>query len=130
MTIDEIKTAINNDNKLPDDVRNTIKQDLNNWLSKIGELYQLSPAMELYTVGLNSNHHTVGDYIEITNIFRLYTILDVKLYATQYGKGYMICCNALGYKFMELVSEEVYNQIYKSMSDTVSTYNMFHPYQH
>jgi len=130
MGIDDIKQAINKDNKLPDSVKKTAKEDLNRWLSKIGELYQLSPSMELYSVGLGGHMHTVGDFIEITNIFRLHTILDVKLYATKYGDHYMIYCNTLGYKFMELVSEEVYNQIYKSMSDTVSTYDMFHPYSH
>lgn len=130
MSIDDIKQAINKDNKLPDSVKKTVKADLNRWLSKIGELYQLSPSMEFYSVGLNGHHNTIGDFIEITNIFRLHTILNVKLYATKYGNQYMIYCNALGYKFMELVSEEVYNQIYKSMSDIISEYNIFHPYMH
>ena len=129
MTIDEIKTAINKDNNLPDDVKSTVKEDLSRWLSAIGELYLLSPNMELYSVGI-TGYRSLNEHIAITNIFRLHTILGVKLYATKYGDKYVIYCNALGFKFMEIVSEEVYNQIYKLMSDTVSTYNMFHPYQH
>ncbi len=130
MTIDEIKAAIAKDNNLPDDVKKTAKEDLNRWLAKIGELYLLCPTMEFYSVGLNSNHHIIGDCIEITNIFRLHTILDIKLYATKYGDKYVIYGNALGYKFMELVAKDVYDQIYRTMTTTVSEFNIFHPYSH
>lgn len=128
MTIEEIKSEINKDNNLPDQVRVIAKSDLNRWLSAIGELYLVSPTMEVYSVGFNSDHHAVGDYIEITNIFRLYTILDVKLYATKYGDNYVIYCNALGYKFMEIVSVDLYKQVYKSITDTVNEFDVFHPY--
>lgn len=130
MSIDDIKQAINNDNNLPDSVKKTAKDDLNRWLSKIGELYQLNPSMEICSVGLYGYHSAVCDFIAITNIFRLHTLLDVKLYATKYGNHYMIYCNALGYKFMELVTVDVYNQIYKAMSDTFAEYDIFHPYMH
>ena len=130
MTINEIKAAISKDNNLPDDVKKTAKEDLNRWLAKIGELYLLSPTMELYSVGLNPNHHIIGDYIEITNIFRLHTILNIKLFATQYEDKYAIYGNALGYKFMELVSKDVYDQIYRAMTTTISEFNIFHPYSH
>lgn len=128
MSIDEIKDAINKDNRLPDDVRLTVKEDLNKWLSKIGELYLLSPTMELYSVGLDCN--VIGQYVCITNIFRLNTILNIKLFATRYGNKYMIFCNALGFSFAEIVSADVYNQVYKNMSELISEYSVFHPYSH
>lgn len=127
MTIDEIKSAITKDNKLPDDLRNTLKQDLNTWLSKLGELYTLSPTMEVYSVGL-TGYTPLNEYISITNIFRLHTILGIKLYATKYENNYVIYCNALGYKFMEIVSETVYVQVYKQLAETFAEYDIFHPY--
>ncbi len=128
MSIDDIKQAVNNDNNLPDSVKKTAKDDLNRWLAKIGELYQLNPSMEICSVGLFGYHSAVRDFIAITNIFKLHTLLDVKLYATQYDDKYMIYGNALGYKFMELVSKHVYDQIYKSITDTVDEFDVFHPY--
>ena len=128
MTIDEIKAAIHKDNNLPDDVKKTAKEDLNRWLAKIGELYLLSPTMEFYSVGLNTK--VIGQYICITNIFRLYSILDIKLFATPYDDKFMIYCNALGFSFAEIVSANVYNAIYKQITSMVSNFDIFYPYKH
>lgn len=128
MTINEIKAAITKDTNLPDDLKKTAKADLNRWLSKIGELYLLSPTMELYSVGLDTK--TIGSYICITNIFRLYTILDIKLFATPYDDKFMIYCNALGFSFAEVVSANVYNSIYKRITTVVSNFDIFYPYKH
>lgn len=128
MTVDEIKSAINKDNKLQEDVKNTLKQDLNNWLSKIGELYLLSPTLEVCSVGISSSASQLN-HIKITNIFRLNTLLGIKLYAKKYGDhNYLIYCNALGYPFMEIISDEVYRQVYKDISELISEFDIFHPY--
>jgi hypothetical protein len=127
VSIDEIKSAINKDNNLPDNIKAVAKADLNRWLAAIGELYLLSPTMEIYSVGL-TGYKPLNEYISITNIFRLHTILNIKLYATRYGDKYAIYCNALGFKFMEIVSEELYNQIYKAITDTFEEFDVFHPY--
>lgn len=134
MTINEIKEAINKDNKLPEDVKNILKKDLNTWLSKIGELYLLSPTLEVCSVGLGLLDPQIRSnisYIPITNIFRLNTILGIKLYAKKYSDTqYIIYCNALGYPFMETVSDELYRQVYKGMSELISEFDIFHPYSY
>ena len=129
MTVDEIKSAITKDNKLPDDLRNTLKQDLNIWLAKIGELYTLNPTMEMCGVSL-AKSKIISDHIGITNIFRLHTILGIKLFATKYGENYAIYCNALGYPFIEIISATMYAEVYKSISTLITEVDLFHPYDH
>lgn len=130
MTIDEIKSAIKDDFNLPEDLKIIAKEDLNKWVTKLGELYLLSPTLEMYSVGLPLKHPATSEYIEITNIFRFHTILGVKLYSKKYGDNYIVYCNTLGYKFKEVVSTEMYNQVYKSLTTTLSEYDIFHPYSH
>lgn len=136
MTIEEIKSEISKDNNLPDHVRNMVKSDLNRWLSAIVELYLLSPNMEFYSVGLGGykplceSEFAINEYISITNIFRLHTILGIKLFSQKSGEHYVIYCNALGFKFQETISVEMYNQVYKPLTTTISEYDIFHPYSH
>lgn len=54
------------------------------------------------------------DCIEIENIFQLYYVMDMKLYAESYlGGGYVITSDKYeDYVFAEIVSNDVYNEIY------------------
>lgn len=57
------------------------------------------------------------DCIEIENIFQLYYVMDMKLYAKSYlGGGYVITSDKYeDYVFAEIVSNDVYNEIYASI---------------
>ena len=66
-------------------------------------------------------------YIEIKNVFQLYYILDIPLIAFKFHDDYVVYGIYRGYKFAEIVSEEVYQAIYKDISTFVTTHDIFFP---
>lgn len=71
------------------------------------------------------------DHIEISNIFQLYYILNIKLFALKHSiDTYVIYSDSYsGYVFAEIVSDDIYEAIYKDIVTTIHSADVFMPHR-
>lgn len=71
------------------------------------------------------------DHIEISNIFQLYYVLNIKLFALKHSiDTYVIYSDSYsGYVFAEIVSDDIYEAIYKDIVTTIHSVDMFKPHR-
>lgn len=74
-------------------------------------------------------HFKELDHIEIQNIFQLYYILDLTLYANAQGGKYIISANYRDYTFVEIVDKEIYTGIYSKISKLIYNADIFDPFR-
>ena len=76
-------------------------------------------------------HLKLIDHIEIENIFQLYYVMNIPLYAQPYNGDYLITSKSYkNYTFAEIVPKDVYNAIYSDIVTHVHSTDIFIPYNY
>ena len=121
LTVDQIKGIISSQNanfEIPGK-RDLAIYEITSLLDKLvafaNDLYVDDTTVSYSEVWFYTAPHLKSlDCIEIENIFQLYYVMNMKLYVKSYlGGGYVITSEKYkDYIFAEIVSNDVYNEIY------------------
>lgn len=137
LTVDQIKGIISSQKanfKIPGNKEIAV-QEVSSLLNKLAKF-----ANDLYVDDTFTSYSEVWfytspnlkllDHIEISNIFQLYYVLDIKLYSQVYCESRYLIYSAKynGYIFSEIVSKDVYDAIYSTITTTIHDANLFNPY--
>ena len=136
LTVDQIKGIISSQKanfKIPGNKELAV-QEVSSLLNKLVKF-----ANDLYVDDTFTNYSEVWfytspnlkllDHIEISNIFQLHYVLNIKLFALKHSiDTYVIYSDSYsGYVFAEIVSDDIYEAIYKDIVTTIHSVDMFKP---